>query len=253
MKQHLMTRLFASLVGLLLIIGAAMSTDAAGAILDHAVSELGESSTPTRLASINPDNMRIGGVDRTRASVEGALGGLRRDLQRHLPVFQNEEVTTGSRARAVLRFRDGSVLAIGADAEVVLDEFVYGNSGGVITLLKGAMRFTSGKMGRPGLKIRMPNATIGIRGTDFWAGEMDGGFAVLLMHGIVDVSNEAGRVTLSRPSEGTLISAAGRAPSTPEIWNGGRQETALAAVSFTKGPLCTMLQKVARDMFRSCI
>ena len=253
MKHCLMALVFAFLLGPLLVVETATSADATSGILDRAASKRGESEPAARVAAANPDSIRIGGVDRTRANVEGALGRLRRDLQRDLPVFQNEEVTTGANARAVLRFRDGSVLAIGADAEVVLDEFVYGNSGGVITLLKGTMRFTSGKLGRPGLKIKMPMATIGIRGTDFWAGQIDGGFGVLLLHGVVDVSNEAGSVTLSKRSQGTLISASDVAPSEPEIWNGGRQDRALAAVSFPRGPLCTMLQKVARDMFRSCI
>lgn len=203
--------------------------------------------------STDAGDKRIGGVTRTKASVEGELAGRTRELERDLPVFQNEEVKTGRDARAVLRFRDGSVLSIGADAEVVLDEYVYANSGGVITLLKGALRFTSGPRGRPGLKIKMPVATIGIRGTDFWAGEMDGGFGVLLMRGEVSVTNAAGAVVLSQPSEGTLVSDAGEAPSEPKIWKDGQQEKALAGVKFSPGPICTMLQKVAKDRFRSCI
>lgn len=204
-------------------------------------------------SSTDAGNRSIGGVTRTRASVEGELGGQTRHLQRDLPVFQNEEVKTGRDARAVLRFRDGSVLSIGADAEVVLDEYVYGNAGGVITLLKGALRFTSGKMGRPGLRIKMPVATIGIRGTDFWAGEINGGYGVLLMHGVVEVSNAAGTVTLSEPSQGTLISAADEAPSQPTTWKAGAQQKALAGVAISPGPICIMLQKVAKDRFRSCI
>ncbi len=43
-------------------------------------------------------------------------------------------------------------------------------------------------------------ATIGIRGTNFWESEIDGGLGVLLMHGIVDVSNAAGTVTLTKRS-----------------------------------------------------
>ena len=105
---------------------------------------------------------------------------------------------------------------------MVLDEYVYGNAGGVITLLKGAMHFISGKMGRPGLHIKMPVATIGIRGTYFWAGELNFGHGVILMHGVVEVSEAAGSVTLSRPFQGTLISAADVAPRKPVIWDTGK-------------------------------
>ena len=90
----------------------------------------------------------------------------------------------------------------------MLDEYVYGNSGGVITLLKGALRFIFGKLGCPGLLIMMRTATTGIRGTDFWAGETKGGHGVMLMHGEVDVYNEAGMVTLREAYEGTIITSA---------------------------------------------
>ena len=253
MNRRLKAYMLALLASPVMLVGFAAATDAGNSVFSPAASSGGKTSMLAPARPITPASKKIGGVTRTKASVEGALGDRRRDLQRDLPVFQNEEVTTGNNARAALRFRDGSVLSIGADAEVVLDEYVYGNTGGVITLLKGAMRFTSGKMGRPGLKIQMPVATIGIRGTDFWAGEIDDGFGVLLMHGIVDVSNEAGTVTLTKRSEGTLIAAADEAPSEPTIWKDGQQEKALAGVSFRNGPLCAMLQRVAKNMFRSCI
>ncbi len=206
-----------------------------------------------RLTAIpNPENPEIGGVSRTKAHVEGVLGDLNRSLRRDLPVYQNEEVNTGPNARAVLRFRDGSVLAIGPEAEVVLDEFVYSNAGGVITLLKGAMRFTSGKLGRPGMLIKMPNATIGIRGTDVWAGETAEGHGVMLISGEVDVFNDAGLVTLKERYQGTLILGEGRAPSPPAIWSEPEQHRVLAGVAFNNGILCSMLQRVAKNMFPSC-
>ncbi|MBT5191168.1 MAG: FecR domain-containing protein [Rhodospirillaceae bacterium] len=238
----------ATFVAPLLLLGYPASTDAGNNIFNRVNAE----DTRGAIAAPKPRNEQIGGVTRTQASVEGVIGGRSRDLERDLPVYQNEEVTTGVNARAVLRFKDGSVLTIGADAEVVLDEYVYSNAGGIITLVKGAMRFTSGKMGRPGLLIKMSTATIGIRGTDFWAGEMNGGHGVLLMHGEVDVYNEAGMVTLSKEYEGTVIAAADKAPAEPTVWSDGKQKKALAAVSFTNGPLCTMLQKVAKDIFPTC-
>jgi hypothetical protein len=252
MHKRIKATYAAVLAGALFAVAIPLSTNAANSILDRATAKGGASHI---LAKPTPDRAEksIGGVARTQASVEGELGGSRRDLERDLPVYQNEEVTTGKDARAVLRFRDGSVLMIGADAEVVLDDYVYGNSGGVITLIKGALRFTSGKMGRLGLKIKMPVATIGIRGTDFWAGETRGGYGVLLVRGEVDVTNAAGTVTLRAPHEGTFIATDGSAPGAATIWKDRDQQKALAGVAFTTGPLCTMLQKVAKDLFRSCI
>ena len=101
--------------------------------------------------------------------------------------------------------------------------------------------------------IKMRTATTGIRSTDFLAGEMKGGHGVILMHREADVYNEAGMVTLREAYEGTINTSADEAPGEPTIWNEGNQKKALAGVSFTNSPLCTMLQKVARDVFRSCI
>jgi hypothetical protein len=56
------------------------------------------------------------------------------------------------------------------------------------------------KTGRLGLRIKMPVAAIAIPGTYFWAGEINGGSGVILMHGVVEISNAAGSVTLSLPS-----------------------------------------------------
>ncbi len=248
MKKRDLAVVLAILVASSMLLGFPASTDAGNGMFKRASAGDGK----RRIAAIDPSNVRIGGVARTRARVEGSLGGLTRNLQRNLPIFQKEEVSTGSNARAVLRFTDGSVLTIGAEAEVVLDEFVYSNTGGVITLLKGALRFTSGKLGRPGLLIKMPYATIGIRGTDFWAGELKGGNGVLLLHGEVDVYNEAGKVTLRQQYEGTLVAAADEAPAEPSIWEDGQQTKVLAGVAVANGPLCAMLQKVAKDMFPFC-
>jgi len=74
----------------------------------------------------------------------------------------------------------------------------------------------------------------------------------MLMHGEVDVYNAAGMVTLREPYEGTVILSADEAPGEPTIWSDGEKQKALAAVSFSRGPFCAMLQKVAKDMFRSC-
>lgn len=197
-------------------------------------------------------DLRIGDVTRTKAAVSGELGGVRRKLRKSLPIFQNEEIRTGSDARAVLRFRDGSVLKIGADAEVLLDDYVYKGTGGVIRLVKGALRFTSGPRGRPGLSFRSPVATIGIRGTDFWVGKTDDGYGVLLLSGKVTVSNRGGYVVLDQPSEGTFISSASAAPSAPSLWSGGQQESALADVAITPGPLCRVLEALGKGHFGSC-
>ncbi len=179
------------------------------------------------------DRANIGEVTRTQANVTGELAGQRRDLQKALPVFSEEVVTTGSLARAGVRFKDGSQLTMGAQARVVLDRFVFDASGGgAISLLKGAMRFTSGIAAKKDFRIVTPVAVIGIRGTDFWVGQIDGAYGVLLLKGEVEVTNDGGSVTLDEPLQGTLIFSQNAAPEDPSLWPGERRARALAGISF---------------------
>jgi len=150
------------------------------------------------------------------------------------PVFQNEIVKTGAQARAELRLADATSLSMGENATVRLDEFVYDKDGSAtINLVTGALRFISGAKGHPGkLTIKTPVATIGVRGTDFWAGPIDGVYGVLLLNGKVDVTNSGGSVTLDAPRTGTLISVADIAPGPAVPWPDDRRVRALSKTDF---------------------
>lgn len=155
------------------------------------------------------------------------------------PVYRNEMVKTGALARAQLRLEqlrleDETSLVMGENAEVRLDEFVYDKDGSAtINLVTGALRFISSANGHPGkLTIKTPVATIGIRGTDFWAGPIDGVYGVLLLTGNVEVSNPAGTVILNTPRTGTLISGADVAPGDAVPWPDDRRVRALSKTDF---------------------
>lgn len=149
-------------------------------------------------------------------------------------VFQNDTVRTGKDARAELRLADETSLVMGEKAEVLLDQFIYDKDGdAVINLAAGALRFISGKTGHPGeLTIKTPVATIGVRGTDFWAGPIDGVYGVLLLSGEVEVSNPGGSVTLDVPGAGTLISGGDVAPGSAAPWPDDRRVRALNQTDF---------------------
>jgi len=53
--------------------------------------------------------------------------------------------------------------------------------------------------------VNTPSAALAVRGTHFWAGPIDGQYGVLLEQGRLNVSNQGGAVTLSRPGQGTDI------------------------------------------------
>lgn len=193
------------------------------------------------LAAINPagaqDPSQVGNVERAKNTVTAKPPGetdAARALSAGNPVFQNEMVSTGARARAELRLNDDTSLVLGDNAGVLLDEFIYDRDGSAsINLVTGALRFVSGKREHPGnLVIKTAVATIGVRGTDFWVGPIDGVYGVLLLSGKVDVSNAGGSVTLDTPRTGTLITGADVAPGNPAPWPDDRRVRALSATDF---------------------
>ena len=134
----------------------------------------------------------VGEVARAHQQVEGHLAGASRSLAPASPIFLNETVETGASSRAELELGDKSRLALGERAQVVIDEFVAGSGGNsVLKLVRGALRYTSGvAKGARKVALVTPVVTIGIRGTDFWFGPIEGAFGVVLLDGVVEVTNQ---------------------------------------------------------------
>ena len=128
------------------------------------------------------------------------------------PVYMNQRLRTGPNGRLQVTFRDQTVLTLGENANVAIDRYAYNpsKSTGELALIasRGALRFVGGKIEQVSKKkiiVSSPHGAMAVRGTDFWAGPIDGQYGVLLMKGNVGVSNRYGAVTLSRPGYGTDI------------------------------------------------
>jgi FecR protein len=87
------------------------------------------------------------------------------------PVHDSERIQTGADSAAAFALIDGTELALGPDAEVTLDEFIYDPNVGagrmMLNVAVGAMRFATGAMPKPAYTIRTPSAVISVRGTIF--------------------------------------------------------------------------------------
>jgi hypothetical protein len=116
-------------------------------------------------------------------------------------LHQNEVIVTGTDALAEVELLDKTKLAVGPDARLVLDKFVYDPGASqasiAINLSKGAFRFLTGLAPKESYEIKTPTASLGIRGTvlDIYVGA-SGETAVLLQHGAVQVCNLAGACQL---------------------------------------------------------
>ena len=179
---------------------------------------------------------QAGEVSHAKGSATGTIDGAKHPLDLGASIFLDEVLATGAAARLEVTFLDTTKLTLGEKAQVRVDKFVY--SGKRTQVLKlaaaGALRFISSgnKPSGAEVSVRTPVVEIGVRGTDFWTGPIDGQFGVLLLKGAVSVSNSAGAVVLDQPGQGTNIAGPGAAPGPVTQWPQQKVDRALAAVAF---------------------
>jgi hypothetical protein len=97
-----------------------------------------------------------------------AVGAARLEIAEAAAIFRNQRLETGEDSAAGVRFIDASKLTLGANANAVVDDYVFAGaaSKSAVTLAKGEFRFISGQMPEKNMKIHTPTVVIGIRGTE---------------------------------------------------------------------------------------
>ncbi len=181
----------------------------------------------------------IGAVSRIQGEASGTRGSTTRALGLNASVFLNEVVSTGEAARLEVTLTDRTRLTLGEKAELTLDTYVFNPAAGSGTIkfgVVGAFRFLSGqvsKLANSDVNVTTPSANIGIRGTEFWGGPIDGQpLGVFLIDGVVSVSNAAGGQILSLPGQGTNIATPNAAPGPVTFWPPDKVNRAIATVTF---------------------
>ncbi len=93
-----------------------------------------------------------------------------------LEIYQNDTLRTGPDGSLGVVFRDDTLLSMGPESVLVIDEFVFAPKQGkfsiVIRMLKGTAAYLSGlisKLAPESAHCKTPTASIGIRGTKFVA------------------------------------------------------------------------------------
>ncbi len=93
-----------------------------------------------------------------------------------LEIYQNDTLRTGPDGSLGVVFRDDTLLSMGPESVLVIDEFVFAPNQGkfsiVIRMLKGTAAYLSGlisKLAPESAHFKTPTASIGIRGTKFVA------------------------------------------------------------------------------------
>lgn len=181
---------------------------------------------------------QAGVVNRIQNTAQAVRQGGAVDLAEGSCVLVGDELVTGPESRLAVRFGDGTLLTLGADTRLTVDEYVYGrNNSMFLDLAEGAFRLISGEVARLNpekFELKTPLASIGIRGTDFW-GEVqgEGALEVLLITGTaVTVTNVGGTVTLDSPGVGVTVGSKDRMPMLPKEWSQDKKAKALSSVAF---------------------
>jgi hypothetical protein len=139
-----------------------------------------------------------------------------RTLQTGDDVRQDEMIEVSNDGRGELKLNDETKLALGPGSRLLLDKFVYDSqqtSGTIVmNMMKGTFRFITGIASKPSYVIRVPNASITVRGTifdlnvlpngDVWALLIDGAFRACVDGGPCRLVDQPG--TLIRISGGTI-------------------------------------------------
>ena len=106
----------------------------------------------------------VGDVKMSNAAIRNP-----RKIERRQRLAWGDLIDTGKRAQLQILLLDRSTFGIGASSRVRIDQFVYDPAEGrslVATVLKGALRFFSGRQeGENRADIQTPAGRIGIRGT----------------------------------------------------------------------------------------
>ena len=89
-------------------------------------------------------------------------------------LYQHDIIRTGAGSSVGIIFEDNTILSLGPKSEIVIDEYVFvpekGKLSVFVSMLKGTASYLSGIIGRQSpesVKFQTPDATIGIRGTQF--------------------------------------------------------------------------------------
>jgi hypothetical protein len=115
-----------------------------------------------------------GSVKTVQGAAFARRGAERLPMREGMHLVVNDVLETGADGRLGVILQDGTRLALGPNAELRMDQFVYqpvdGKFGLLLRLSRGALAYISGKIAQfsaESVKVETPAGVIGLRGTHF--------------------------------------------------------------------------------------
>ena len=168
-------------------------------------------------------------IGATSAHADAILNNVKGDVRSgSQPLAQGQRVTAGTTinvgpgAQVTLKFDDNMQVVLNENSTLKISDFRYraqepSGDRAVLDLLRGALRIVTGIVGARNsntIALRVPQATIGIRGTDFMVALVNPAF-VNVLSGSVSASNTAGTVVFGQGAIGQVASASALAVPSP--------------------------------------
>jgi len=159
------------------------------------------------------------------ANVESMRGDVRAGNMKVNPndrITSGASITTGAGAQAVLKFDDGQVVVLNENTTFRVTNFQFqkekpAGDRAIFDLLRGALRVISGAVAsrsQASFQLRVPQATIGIRGTDFMVAIVNPA-VISVGTGAVGASNAGGTAVFGAGSFGSVASSSTLAVAIP--------------------------------------
>lgn len=176
----------------------------------------------------------VGAVAEAIGETEARFGNEARALSAAAPVLLEDTLRTGAASRLAVRLEGGIGLRLTAQASLRINRFVLearGNTPPGLRLGAGPQGglWLEGPAGAMPAAVDSAWALVAVRGTAFFAGEVDGRYAVFVQRGSVAVVAAEAAVVLEA-GQGCEVAAPGAPPSQAVTWGAARVVRTLALV-----------------------
>jgi len=177
-----------------------------------------------------------GGLSGQVQLASAAFDAERRPVGRQIgsgdPIYQGDQIVTGPGGRVQLMLLDQTIITLGENARMTVDEISFGPTAAdgkiSVGVEQGAFRFISGQVAQAkpeNVNIRIPMGNIGIRGTIVGGVITPSSILVALLgpgsqtdssstHGAIAVTTPGGSVNITRTGFSTVL-VPGQPPSPP--------------------------------------
>ena len=157
-----------------------------------------------------------GVFENVRGDVKAAVGtAAPASVARNQRFVPGTTIFTGPGAQTVMRFDDGHTVVLNENTEFRVNQYSFDrdrpqSDNIALQLFKGALRSVTGLIGarnNQAFALVAPQATIGIRGTDFMIALVNPAY-VSVLQGTISATNAAGTATFAAGATGTIASSA---------------------------------------------